>query len=114
MERGYCMMIGGDPKAVARLDPIFAALAPGVTNDYASVTSTTDSIAFGGVSENYKSLWFEGIDIGDESTVVVSLVGDGLDATIGKVDTVRSCKMCESLLEICCYFETSITTYHVH
>ena len=45
-----------------------AALAPGVTNDYASVTSTTDSIAFGGVSENYKSLWFEGIDIGDEST----------------------------------------------
>ena len=54
------------------------------------------------------------LDIGDESTVVVSLVGDGLDATIGKVDTVRSCKMCESLLEICCYFETSITTYHVH
>ena len=29
VERGYCMMIGGDPKAVARLDPIFAALAPG-------------------------------------------------------------------------------------
>ena len=45
-----------------------AALAPGVTLDYAGVTSTTDSIAFGGVSENYKSLWFEGIDIGDEST----------------------------------------------
>ena len=54
------------------------------------------------------------LDISDESTVVVSLVGDGLDATIGKVDTVRSCKMCESLLKICCYFETSITTYHVH
>jgi len=29
LERGYCMMIGGDQKAVARLDPIFAALAPG-------------------------------------------------------------------------------------
>jgi len=29
LERGYCMMIGGDEKAVARLDPIFAALAPG-------------------------------------------------------------------------------------
>jgi 6-phosphogluconate dehydrogenase len=28
-ERGYCMMIGGDAAAVERLDPIFAALAPG-------------------------------------------------------------------------------------
>jgi 6-phosphogluconate dehydrogenase len=30
LERGYCMMIGGDKPAVDRLDPIFAALAPGV------------------------------------------------------------------------------------
>jgi 6-phosphogluconate dehydrogenase len=30
LERGYCMMIGGEPAAVRRLDPIFAALAPGV------------------------------------------------------------------------------------
>jgi len=29
LERGYCMMIGGGKKAVERLDPIFAALAPG-------------------------------------------------------------------------------------
>jgi 6-phosphogluconate dehydrogenase len=29
LERGYCMMIGGDGDAVKRLDPIFAALAPG-------------------------------------------------------------------------------------
>jgi 6-phosphogluconate dehydrogenase len=29
LERGYCLMIGGDKEAVARLDPIFAALAPG-------------------------------------------------------------------------------------
>ncbi|HLJ01102.1 MAG TPA: decarboxylating 6-phosphogluconate dehydrogenase [Bradyrhizobium sp.] len=29
-ERGYCMMIGGDKKVVERLDPIFAALAPGI------------------------------------------------------------------------------------
>ncbi|GLK80941.1 phosphogluconate dehydrogenase (NAD(+)-dependent, decarboxylating) [Methylopila turkensis] len=28
-ERGYCLMIGGDKAAVDRLDPIFAALAPG-------------------------------------------------------------------------------------
>jgi 6-phosphogluconate dehydrogenase len=30
LERGYCMMIGGDTEAVGRLDPIFATLAPGV------------------------------------------------------------------------------------
>jgi 6-phosphogluconate dehydrogenase len=32
LERGYCMMIGGDTEAVVRLDPIFAALAPGPGN----------------------------------------------------------------------------------
>ncbi len=30
LERGYCMMIGGEPEAVERLDPIFRALAPGM------------------------------------------------------------------------------------
>jgi 6-phosphogluconate dehydrogenase len=30
LERGYCMMIGGDTEAVQRLDPIFRTLAPGV------------------------------------------------------------------------------------
>ena len=30
LERGYCMMIGGDEATVTLLDPIFAALAPGV------------------------------------------------------------------------------------
>ena len=29
-DRGYCLMIGGDPEPVARLDSIFASLAPGV------------------------------------------------------------------------------------
>ena len=29
LERGYCMMIGGEKAVVDRLDPIFAALAPG-------------------------------------------------------------------------------------
>jgi 6-phosphogluconate dehydrogenase len=29
LERGYCLMIGGDRDAVARLDPIFRCLAPG-------------------------------------------------------------------------------------
>src|SRR5260370_37951190 len=30
LERGYCMMIGGDKDAAEHLDPIFAALAPGI------------------------------------------------------------------------------------
>jgi 6-phosphogluconate dehydrogenase len=30
LERGYCMMIGGDAAAVRHLDPIFAALSPGL------------------------------------------------------------------------------------
>ena len=30
LQRGYCMMIGGDAGAVKHLDPIFAALAPGI------------------------------------------------------------------------------------
>jgi 6-phosphogluconate dehydrogenase len=29
LERGYCLMIGGDREAVTRLDPVFKALAPG-------------------------------------------------------------------------------------
>jgi 6-phosphogluconate dehydrogenase len=31
LERGYCLMLGGEPEVVQRLDPIFAALAPGST-----------------------------------------------------------------------------------
>jgi 6-phosphogluconate dehydrogenase len=30
LRRGYCLMVGGDDEAVARLEPVFEALAPGV------------------------------------------------------------------------------------
>ncbi len=30
LERGYCLMIGGEPEIVKRLDPVFKALAPGM------------------------------------------------------------------------------------
>ncbi|HMG78315.1 MAG TPA: decarboxylating 6-phosphogluconate dehydrogenase [Xanthobacteraceae bacterium] len=33
LDRGYCMMIGGDKEIVDRLDPIFSALAPGLGNE---------------------------------------------------------------------------------
>jgi 6-phosphogluconate dehydrogenase len=32
LERGYCMMIGGENEVVRNLDPIFATLAPGIGN----------------------------------------------------------------------------------
>ncbi|HWV99395.1 MAG TPA: decarboxylating 6-phosphogluconate dehydrogenase [Candidatus Acidoferrum sp.] len=32
LERGYCMMIGGENEVVQRLDPVFATLAPGIGN----------------------------------------------------------------------------------
>jgi 6-phosphogluconate dehydrogenase len=38
LERGYCMMIGGDAEVVQRLDPLFNTLAPG----YGSVERTKD------------------------------------------------------------------------
>ncbi len=30
LERGYCMMIGGEPAVVEHLDPLFVSLAPGI------------------------------------------------------------------------------------
>jgi 6-phosphogluconate dehydrogenase len=30
LDRGYCLMIGGEAETVARLDPVFASLAPGI------------------------------------------------------------------------------------
>src|SRR6202522_611227 len=38
LERGYCLMIGGDSAAVMRLDPIFKTIAPGVGSDCIEAT----------------------------------------------------------------------------
>ena len=45
-ERGYCLMIGGEPAVVERLDPVFRTLAPGI--DAAPRTPGRDS---GGTAE---------------------------------------------------------------
>ena len=47
LERGYCMMIGGEREVVQRLDPIFAALAPGIGN----VARTPGREKLGGTAE---------------------------------------------------------------
>jgi 6-phosphogluconate dehydrogenase len=51
LERGYCMMIGGDRDAVARLDPIFKTLAPGRGN--IDRTPSRDKAAGGTSEEGY-------------------------------------------------------------
>ncbi len=45
-ERGYCLMIGGPAEAVARLDPVFATLAPG-SGDAGSSTKAGATAARG-------------------------------------------------------------------
>jgi 6-phosphogluconate dehydrogenase len=47
LERGYCMMIGGEPEVIRRLDPIFATLAPG----RGEVPGTPGREKLGGTSE---------------------------------------------------------------
>jgi len=41
LERGYCLMIGGDPETVRQLEPVFATLAPG-TGDIPRTRGRTD------------------------------------------------------------------------
>ena len=47
LERGYCLMIGGPDEAVARLDPIFQTLAPGI----AAAPRTDGREGHGGTAE---------------------------------------------------------------
>ena len=48
LERGYCMMIGGEPDVVQHLDPIFARLAPGI----GSISRTPGREKLHGTSEH--------------------------------------------------------------
>lgn len=48
LERGYCLMIGGEPAIVARLDPLFRTLSPGPGN----IPGTPGREASGGTAEH--------------------------------------------------------------
>jgi 6-phosphogluconate dehydrogenase len=43
LERGYCMMIGGETEVVERLDPLFKTLAPGIGNIPRTVDRAKDA-----------------------------------------------------------------------
>ena len=47
IERGYCLMIGGEPEVVRRLDPIFRTLAPGL----GAIPRTPGGERLGGTAE---------------------------------------------------------------
>jgi 6-phosphogluconate dehydrogenase len=48
LERGYCMMIGGEPDVVKHLDPIFSTLAPGM----GEIARTPGREKIGGTAEH--------------------------------------------------------------
>jgi 6-phosphogluconate dehydrogenase len=48
LERGYCMMIGGEDAVIEHLDPIFASLAPGIGKD---IPRTLGREKIGGTAE---------------------------------------------------------------
>ncbi len=91
LERGYCMMIGGEPEIVKRLDPILATLAPGIGN----IDRTPGREKLGGTSEqgylhcgpngagHFVKMVHNGIEYG-----IMAAYAEGLgilrDANIGK------------------------------
>ena len=91
LERGYCMMIGGEKEVVQRLDPIFATLAPGIGN----IPRTPGREKLGGTAEqgylhcgpngagHFVKMVHNGIEYG-----IMAAYAEGLgvlrDANIGK------------------------------
>jgi 6-phosphogluconate dehydrogenase len=91
LERGYCMMIGGETEIVKRLDPILATLAPGIGD----VARTPGREKLGGTSEqgylhcgangagHFVKMVHNGIEYG-----IMAAYAEGLgilrDANIGK------------------------------
>jgi len=91
LERGYCMMIGGEPEVIRRLDPIFATLAPGM----GEIARTPGREKMGGTAEqgylhcgpngagHFVKMVHNGIEYG-----IMAAYAEGLavlrDANIGK------------------------------
>jgi len=91
LERGYCMMIGGENQVVEHLDPIFATLAPGM----GSIPRTPGRERLGGTAEqgylhcgpngagHFVKMIHNGIEYG-----IMAAYAEGLailrDANIGK------------------------------
>ena len=97
LERGYCMMIGGEPDVVKHLDPIFATLAPGMGD----IPRTPGREKIGGTAEqgylhcgpngagHFVKMVHNGIEYG-----IMAAYAEGMgilrDANIGKQHARRS------------------------
>ncbi len=95
LERGYCLMIGGEREVVERLDPIFDSLAPGVdaavrtTGRSGEVTSEEKGYLYCGPSGagHFVKMVHNGIEYG-----MMAAYAEGLNilhrANVGKEDFV--------------------------
>lgn len=96
LERGYCLMIGGPPDAIRRLDPVFKTLAPGAGD----IPRTVGRDALGGTAElgylhcgpsgagHFVKMVHNGIEYG-----LMAAYAEGMNllahANIGNVDQVH-------------------------
>ncbi|MET7395163.1 phosphogluconate dehydrogenase (NAD(+)-dependent, decarboxylating) [Dactylosporangium sp. NPDC005572] len=90
LERGYCLMIGGEEQAVARLDPIFRSIAPGRGSAAATPSRTRDGSAPEGYlhcgpngAGHFVKMVHNGVEYG-----MMAAIGEGLSiirhANVGK------------------------------
>jgi 6-phosphogluconate dehydrogenase len=80
LERGYCLMIGGDQKAVVRLDPIFKSIAPGRGSAEPTPSRTRDGSAPEGYlhcgpsgAGHFVKMVHNGVEYG-----MIAAIGEGL------------------------------------
>jgi 6-phosphogluconate dehydrogenase len=90
LERGYCLMIGGETEAVQRLDPIFKTIAPGKGSAEPTPSRTRDGTAPQGYlhcgpngAGHFVKMVHNGIEYG-----MMAAIGEGLSiikhANVGK------------------------------
>ena len=91
LERGYCLMIGGETEAVQRLDPVFMTIAPGKGSVEPTPSRTRDGTAPQGYlhcgpsgAGHFVKMVHNGIEYG-----MMSAIAEGLSiikhANVGKV-----------------------------
>ena len=97
LERGYCMMIGGEPDVVQHLDPIFAALAPGIGD----IARTPGREKLGGTAEqgylhcgpngagHFVKMVHNGIEYGLMAAYAEGLRHSAQHANVGKQSTAK-------------------------
>ena len=92
LERGYCLMIGGESRAVRRLDPIFATIAPGAGSAAPTPSRTLNGTAPDGYlhcgpngAGHFVKMVHNGVEYG-----MMASIAEGLSilrhANIGKKD----------------------------